>query len=143
MKRNRLIVSGLLAASFLAVVAVAPAAGSNGSVQGSHQRANGTEYRANLSGQGTLMGGQAKYRERSRRGAITARLDIEVEDAQPNTTYAVSVNGVEVGSITTNGLGGGEITFRNPSDDPGDLPNVPAIKAGDVIAVGPVAGSMN
>jgi hypothetical protein len=54
----------------------------------------------------------------------------------------VTLNGTVIGEITTNGLGIGEITFRFPSDDFADLPNVPSVSAGDEIAVGPVSGVM-
>ncbi|RMH30116.1 MAG: hypothetical protein D6692_02570 [Planctomycetota bacterium] len=143
MNRNRLITTALLGTSFLAVFAAAPVAASNGeSRQGMNQRNDRTEYRADLDGSGTLMSGKARYREQARRGAVSARLDIEVEDAQPDTTYEVTLNGTVIGEITTNGLGIGEITFRFPSDDVGDLPDVPSVSAGDEIAVGPVSGVM-
>ncbi len=137
---HRIVSTSLVIAS-LGLLAAAPVVAQQ--VDGSSEMRNDrVEYRADLSGSGTPMSGGARYREETRRGMIRSRLDIEVEDAEPKTTYKVTINGAFAGTITTNAFGTGEISFRFPSDDPGHNPNVPVIVPGDIVAVGPVSGAM-
>jgi len=105
------------------------------------QRDNRVEFRADLEGN-TLASGDARYRARSRGMLIQERFDVSIEDAEPKTTYNISINGSVIGSITTNMFGAAEVTFRSPSDDPDDIPGAPSVQAGDVVSIGPVSGML-
>ena len=108
---------------------------------GSIQRDNRIELRTDLEGD-TLASGRARYRARSRGMLMQERFDVSIEDAEPKTTYDISINGSVIGSITTNMFGAAEVTFRSPSDDPDDIPGTPSVQAGDVVSVGPVSGTL-
>lgn len=141
MKRYALISAALLSTCALAATAAMtlPMAQEGASVE----RNDRVEFRADLEGPATLASGNARYRAETRGPAIRARFDVSIEDADPKTTYEVTLNGTVIGTITTNAFGMGEVTFRSPSDDPDDLPGTPSVRAGDVVSVGPISGVLN
>ncbi len=141
MKRFTLISATLLSTgAFAAMAAMSQPSMETGS---SVERRERTEYRADLESPKTLASGNARYRSESRGPAVRVRFDVSIEDADPDTTYDVMLNGAVIGTITTDGLGMGEVTFRSPSDDPDDIPNTPSISAGDVVSVGPISGVLS
>ncbi len=66
------------------------------------------------------------------------RFRVRVRALAPFTTYAVDINGVVVGMLTTDEDGRGEL--RYDSSDGNFPPDFPFIQAGDVVSVGPVSG---
>jgi len=108
-----------------------------------------SKYRVetNLGG-ATLMSGKAVYRERIKNGGLERRFHVEVEDAPANTAFNITVNGANVGQLTTNGFGFAEFQLRTAAfiDSPGDgqpMPNsFPTLLPGDTVIVGPISGSL-
>ncbi len=138
MKRIKILSVALLSAcTFAAFAAVPLQAGSDAPVEARRDR---VEFRADMESDTTLASGRARYKFESRGMAVRVRLDVSIEDAEPDTTYDVLINGNAVASVTTNMFGAAEVTFRTPNNDPDDIPNTPTIKAGDEISVGPVTG---
>lgn len=84
---------------------------------------------------------RARYATRTRATTlIDRRFDVEIENAVPGTAYPITINGVEVGTITANTLGRAELEFRSsPSaDDTDDQPfpaGFPSLAAGDTVSV--------
>ncbi|MGD9690426.1 MAG: hypothetical protein AB7K52_11865 [Phycisphaerales bacterium] len=103
----------------------------------------GNDYRvrARMSGTGTLASGKADYRERNRGGAIQQRFNVEIEDATPDTTYEVRIDGNLFGTITTDGLGFAEIEFGDNDGSPAVPGGFPHLVAGQMVSVGPISGS--
>ncbi len=98
--------------------------------------------RSEFAGDGASSG-KVEYRERFKNTfGLERRFKVEIEDAQPNTSYQVRINGVLVVTITTNGSGFEEFQYRTAAfiDSPGDgipMPaTFPSLKAGDVVTVG-------
>lgn len=82
---------------------------------------------------------KAKYEEKTKNGVTTAKFSVEVENATPGDTYAVTVKGIAVGTVTIGALGEGEIEFQSNPRDADDLPlpaGFPALKAGDTVQIG-------
>ena len=130
MKRIKILTVAVLSAcTFAAFAAVPLQSGSDAPVEARRDR---VEFRADLDSASTLASGKARYKAESRGMAVRSRLDVSIEDADADTTYDVMLNGSVIGSITTNMFGEGEVTFRTPQNDADDIPNTPAIKAGDV-----------
>jgi plastocyanin len=75
---------------------------------------------------GVMADGRADYRERD--GAM--RLNVEVEDVTPNTTFTIEVSGNTLGTITTNSFGIAELEL-NTND--GQI--VPRVLRGDVVQI--------
>jgi hypothetical protein len=119
----------LLAAMLIA--APAPASAAAGS------RADGIRLQTKLTGK-TLASGKADYREfTNNAGDTVRRLSIEVEDAVPGTIWGIRHNGVLIGQLKINNLGGADWNKQSITDDPGKQGAVPRMKAGDKITVGP------
>jgi Ca2+-binding RTX toxin-like protein len=73
-------------------------------------------------------------------GGIEREFEVELEDAAPFTTYGVFVDGVSVGTITTNAIGDGrleyEVDFDRDNNGNVDFPpGFPEISAGDVVQI--------
>ena len=89
------------------------------------------------------ISGAAKYRERENG---RRRFQLEVEGFRPGTTLQVVVDGANVGSMTIDSLGVGEIDFDTNiefGDDEGEpFPgNFPSLEEGDRIQVGQLSGT--
>jgi len=90
------------------------------------------------------ISGNAKYRERDNG---RARFQLEVEGFRPGTTLDVTVDGVNVGTVTIDNLGIGELDF-DTNIEPGDTEgepfpgNFPTPRAGSKVRVGQLAGTM-
>ena len=70
--------------------------------------------------------GRADYRERDG----TMRLNVEVEDVTPNTTFTIEVSGNTLGTITTNSFGIAELELNT-----NDGQNVPRVLRGDLVQI--------
>ena len=84
--------------------------------------------------------GSAEFKFGPDDGGIEREFEVELEDAAANTTYGVFVDGVSVGSITTNAFGDGrleyEVDFDGDDDGNVDFPaGFPEINVGDVVTV--------
>lgn len=77
----------------------------------------------------------ADYREIQVGSGVVIRFSLEIEDAQPNTTYEVALNGVVFAEVTTNGLGGADLNLKTLTDDSGGNSSIPMMVAGDEISV--------
>jgi hypothetical protein len=75
---------------------------------------------------GGLADGRADYRETGN----SVRLNVEVEDMSPNTTFTIEVSGNALGTITTNSFGIAELEL-NTND--GQI--VPRVLRGDVVGI--------
>ncbi len=77
-------------------------------------------------GVGATADGRADYRERD--GAM--RLNVEIEDVTPNTTFTIEVSGNTLGTITTNSFGTAELELNT-----NDGQVVPKVLGGDVVQI--------
>ncbi|MGH9954955.1 MAG: hypothetical protein ACRD39_04760, partial [Nitrososphaeraceae archaeon] len=77
-------------------------------------------------GMGAAADGRADYRERD--GAM--RLNVEVEDVTPNTTFTIEVSGNTLGTITTNSFGIAELELNT-----NDGQVVPKVLRGDLVQI--------
>jgi hypothetical protein len=57
---------------------------------------------------GGIADGRANYRERDN----SMRLNVEVEDVSPNSTFTVEISGEPIGTITTSNFGIGELELN-------------------------------
>jgi hypothetical protein len=80
---------------------------------------------------GLSDGGDAEYRQFPQG---CARFRVRTSGAAPSTTLQVTINGVIVGTLTTDDRGRGEL--RYDTSDGNFPPNFPAVHAGDVVGVG-------
>lgn len=127
-------------------VSVGPVSGVVFIVKGSDDGITGNttqwyRLRGEFDGPGEISG-KARYRERFKKGNLERRFTVDVEDADPNTTLNITVNGVVVGTVTTDGSGEGELNLRTAAfiDDPNEwqpMPNTfPTLTVGDVVMIG-------
>jgi plastocyanin len=77
-------------------------------------------------GMGAAADGRADYRERD--GSM--RLNVEVEDVIPITTFTIEVSGNALGTITTSGFGIAELELNT-----NDGQVVPKVSRGDVVQI--------
>jgi hypothetical protein len=92
------------------------------------------------------ISGHAKYREKDdgRR-----RFQLEVEGFRSGAVLDVIVDGVNVGSVTIDGFGVGELDFDSQQNDPNDdetrpFPaNFPDLSRGDEVRVGQLTGTFD
>lgn len=75
---------------------------------------------------GGIADGRADYRERGN----SMRLNVEVEDVFPNSTFTVEVSGEPIGTIRTSSFGTGELELNT-----NDGQAVPKILTGDLVEV--------
>jgi plastocyanin len=90
-------------------------------------------------GMGAAADGRADYRERGN----SMRLNVEVEDVSPNTTFTVEISENTLGTITTNSFGTAELELNT-----NDGQAVPKVLRGDLVEIlqGPqlvLSGSFN
>src|SRR5918999_1416944 len=70
--------------------------------------------------------GRADYRERGN----SMRLNVEVEDVSPNSTFTIEISGNTLGTITTNSFGTAELELNT-----NDGQVVPKILRGDLVQI--------
>jgi paraquat-inducible protein B len=75
---------------------------------------------------GAIADGRADYRERGN----SVRLNVEVEDVSPNTTFTVEISGNTLGTITTSSFGTAELELNT-----NDGQVVPKILRGDLVQI--------
>ena len=75
---------------------------------------------------GGIADGRADYRERGN----SMRLNVEVEDVSPNTTFTVEISGNTLGTITTNSFGTAELELNT-----NDGQVVPKVLRGDLVQI--------
>jgi plastocyanin len=75
---------------------------------------------------GGIADGRADYRERGN----SMRLNVEVEDISPNSTFTVEISGNTLGAITTNRFGTAELELNT-----NDGQVVPKILRGDLVQI--------
>jgi paraquat-inducible protein B len=75
---------------------------------------------------GGIADGRADYRERGN----SMRLNVEVEDVSPNTTFTVEISGNTLGTITTNSFGTAELELNT-----NDGQVVPKALRGDLVQI--------
>ena len=127
MRRHPTLVSWALALAMTFVMTVAAAAANP------HQKHKATAW---LFGPTTLKG-WAKFDQKARHGEDLQRLRIKLERGVPHETLDVTINGVIVGTMTTNSGGTGRLTLGNS-----ELPEgFPSLDTGDVITVGDASGT--
>jgi hypothetical protein len=100
-----------------------------------------TFYEGNLWDKTGTMHGRAAYQTTPSSSMFT----VSISGAAASTTYAVVIDGVTVGQLTTNASGGGTLTM---SSDAGahetPLPaNFPQIHDGSTVTVGPLHGMLS
>ena len=74
----------------------------------------------------TAADGRADYRERG----ISLRLNVEIEDVTPNSTFTIEVSGNTLGTITTNSFGIAELELNT-----NDGQVVPKVLGGDLVQI--------
>src|ERR671916_467320 len=81
---------------------------------------------ADVVGGGIAADGHADYRERGN----SMRLNVEVEDVSPNSTFTIEVSGNPLGTITTNSFGIAELELTT-----NDGQVVPKVLRGDLVQI--------
>ena len=81
---------------------------------------------ADVVGGGIAADGHADYRERGN----SMRLNVEVEDVSPNSTFTIEISGNTLGTITTNSFGTAELELNT-----NDGQVVPKILRGDLVQI--------
>ena len=100
-----------------------------GSVQNSSATSSEIRMLADLNpptNVGGIADGRADYRERGN----SMRLNVEVEDVFPNSTFTVEVTGEPIGTITTNSFGTAELELNT-----NDGQAVPKVLTGDLVEI--------
>ncbi len=75
---------------------------------------------------GGIADGRADYRERGN----SMRLNVEVEDVSPNSTFTIEISGNTLGTITTNSFGTAELELNT-----NDGQVVPKVLRGDLVQI--------
>src|SRR3712207_4496459 len=75
---------------------------------------------------GIAADGRADYRERD----SSLRLNVEIEDATPNSTFTIEVSGEPIGTIMTNSFGIAELELNT-----NDGQVVPKVLRGDLVQI--------
>ncbi len=83
----------------------------------------------------------ATYEERPRGNLTEQRFKVQVEGMPKNSTHIVSHNGIVLGIVTVNQFGRGALDLRVNSDNPGNVPSLPHVVAGDSVTVGALSGT--
>ncbi|MFN0134111.1 MAG: hypothetical protein ACKVW3_16475 [Phycisphaerales bacterium] len=109
---------------------------------GQAQAASTLKLQAVLRGSATATKAVAKYEEKPRGNLTEQRFKVQVERATPGAQLPVFVNTTQLGMITINQFGRGQIDLRVNSDNPGtSVPSLPFMKAGDQVRVGAMTGA--
>lgn len=86
----------------------------------------------------------AEYEQETENGITKRKFKAQIEHAAPNTSYAVVVNGVSVGSVITNSRGKGSLSLTTQPKDAKDTPmptNFPNVSIGTTISIGGLTSS--
>ncbi len=67
------------------------------------------------------------------------KIETQVDALDPNTSYDILLNGTKLGSVTTDGAGNAKIEFESGVSARRNLADIPHLKAGDTITVGPLS----
>lgn len=115
------------------LVAPVQAGGGGGGNSGGGGGGQRTETRLEARMRAGSTESKVAFRGRTEGNRVQNHLEAEVRRGTPNTNYAVTVNGVQVGTIRTNSLGNGQIEFER---------NVPTLAAGTAVSVGAMTGTL-
>ncbi len=79
----------------------------------------------------------AKYKESPENGLIDQTLEVQIEDVPAGLLLRVSVNGANIGSMTTDALGVGRfrVDLLGVTPDAAGRPAGPRIESGDIVRV--------
>lgn len=76
---------------------------------------------------------KVSYRQEGSGTLIRRTVQAEIIRVPANTTFAIYHQGVQIGTLTTNALGVGNVEFSR---------NVPQMNAGDLVGVGDLTGTL-
>jgi hypothetical protein len=119
---KRITLPCLIVALLLPLLTVSPA------VAGDELR---IKIRADLYGH-PIMEGKAVYKERIKDGETRRKLVYKIEYAPPFQTYAIHVNGLPRGFVTTNMVGEGKLKLEDGAATP--------LHPQDLVTIGPLSG---
>ncbi len=86
----------------------------------------------------------AEFEQETENGVTKRKFKAQIEHATPNTSYAVIVNGVSVGSVMTNSRGKGSLVLTTQPKDSKDTPmpsNFPTVSIGTPVSIGGLSSS--
>lgn len=116
-----------------------------GGGSGSSSSNSETQLRASLNGL-TSAYGRAEYSVEFEHVRFESQFEVDLYGAVPRSTYAVSINGSVVGSVTINSRGRGKLEYKHFPHEAGELPFPAGFVtpvAGDTVDVGGiVSGSL-
>lgn len=101
----------------------------------------------NLTARFDVVAGQvrsAEYERETERGVMKQSFKAEIENASPNATYEVFVDGRSVGKLMTNSKGKGSLRLTTRPNDARDgllPPDFPNVVAGTTVMIGAVSAS--
>ena len=84
----------------------------------------------------------AEFESETEGSKSKSKFKAEIEKAAPNTTFAVKVSGVQVGTITTDSRGKGKLILSTQPKDGKELPmpaNFPQVAVGTEVMIGELA----
>jgi hypothetical protein len=88
-------------------------------------------------GSPTALRSEASYKSKRKLGVVTKELKLEVDDAAPGTTYAVTIDGAAIGKMVTNEKGDAELNLVENKEQ--KFPTgFSEPKAGSVIRIGEI-----
>ncbi|MBL1218458.1 MAG: hypothetical protein D8M59_13330 [Planctomycetes bacterium] len=92
-------------------------------------------WEANANQNGTVL--KAKYKESPDNGLVDQTLEVELNNAPPGVKVSVAINGLVIGSMTTDGFGRAVLRLDKFGQIPGPdgRPTGPRIETGDTIRV--------
>jgi hypothetical protein len=86
----------------------------------------------------------AEFEQETENGVTKRKFKAQIEHAAPNTSYAVIVNGVSVGSVITNSRGKGSLVLTTQPKDSKETPmpsNFPNVTIGTPVTIGGLSSS--
>ena len=105
----------------------------------------GTTLSATLTDTAGTATGTVTYKTHVEDGVTETKLKVKIRGAEADSTIAVTINGTEVGQVTTNASGNGTLVLSSaPADDQQPLPdNFPTdIAAGAAVTAGTLTGTL-
>lgn len=114
---------------------------SNGSDDSSSSQQSG-QWIATFSNVGSLTRA-AEFEQETEAGVTKSKLEVEIEGAQPNSSFAVSVAGVSLGEVQTNARGKAKVIWSSdPKQGELSLPaDFPTIADATIIQIGDAQAS--
>ncbi|MFO0942953.1 MAG: dockerin type I domain-containing protein [Pirellulales bacterium] len=80
---------------------------------------------------------KAEFETETEDGVTKSKLEVEIEGAQPNATFAVSLAGVDLGEVQTNSRGKAKVVWSSETQSDQTLPtDLPTIGEGTLITIG-------